>query len=251
MAVAKKYGQIQELRSSIPLSDKVLQCKADLAKAPTNPTLWYQLGLAYAEQDLYLEAEEAMSEAVSYQAFYTDAFFAKGDYQIRIGRYDEAAADLSMAAHLNPESAKVWKLYGIALYLCSEYARACRALEVAYVKCGCPEVSMWYSLALLKAGDVDKSRAVADGVSDCKVCDVLSGKLSAAEAAELAGSMDDSARCALAYAAAESMAAKGDASAADALLSSLAGRVDTCWYGYFEHAVRVALKMDAAVRCVF
>ncbi|MBQ3132460.1 MAG: hypothetical protein IJC24_07100 [Clostridia bacterium] len=251
MAVAKKYGQIQELRSSIPLSDNVLRCKADVAKSPTDPALWYKLGLAYAEQDLYLEAEEAMSEAVSYQAFYTDAYLAKGDYQMRIGRYDEAAADLSMAAHLNPESAKAWKLYGIALFLCGEYARACRALEVAYVKCSCSEVSLWYSLALLKAGNAAKSKDVAATVADCKACAVLSGALSAAEAAETAKGLDDSARCALAYTAAEVTAASGDAAGADALLKSVVDCLDTCWYGYFEHAVRVALRMDAAVRCVF
>ena len=120
MTVAKKYGQIQELRSTIPLSDKVIGLKEAVAADAVNPQLWYELGLAYAEQQLYLEAEEAMSEAVSYSPFFTDAFAMKGDYHVRVGRYDEGAADLSMATHLTITNADYWLKFGIALYLGQE-----------------------------------------------------------------------------------------------------------------------------------
>ena len=131
MTVAKKYGQIQELRSTIPLSDKVIGLKEAVAADAVNPQLWYELGLAYAEQQLYLEAEEAMSEAVSYSPFFTDAFAMKGDYHVRVGRYDEGAADLSMATHLTITNADYWLKFGIALYLGQEYHRAWRAFEFA------------------------------------------------------------------------------------------------------------------------
>ena len=255
MTVAKKYGQIQELRSNIPLSDKVVGLKEALAGDPVNPQLWYELGLAYAEQQLYLEAEEAMSEAVSYSPFFTDAFAMKGDYHVRIGRYDEGAADLSMATHLTLTNADYWLKFGISLYLGQEYHRAWRAFEFALEHSGSDQAKFWFALALLKNGDFDHSKAIAASASDCTLCKVLSGELDAVEAIRLANDMDDHKRVAITYAAAEYIFACGKCcdktEYAEDALRALIPCLDTCWYGYFEHAVRVALKMDAAVRCVF
>ena len=255
MTVAKKYGQIQELRSTIPLSDKVIGLKEAVAADAVNPQLWYELGLAYAEQQLYLEAEEAMSEAVSYSPFFTDAFAMKGDYHVRVGRYDEGAADLSMATHLTITNADYWLKFGIALYLGQEYHRAWRAFEFALEHNDSDEAKLWFALALLKQGEFDRSKAVAASASDCRLCKILSGELDAVEAIALATKMEDHERVACTYVAAEYLFACGKCcdktDYAKAALNALVPCLDTCWYGYFEHAVRVALKMDAAVRCVF
>ena len=250
MAVAKKYGQIQEERSNIPLSAEVVKYKNALKKEATNSQLWFDLGLAYAEQNLLREAEEAMSEAVSYAPFFAAAFVKKGAYQIGLGRYDEGAGDLSVATHLNPEDAEAWLLLGVALYLGREYQRAWRALEFA-VRKGGDEARLWYALALLKAGKVEKSCKIAAEAENCSLCQILCGKQNVKDALEQAATKDDHDRVITVYVAAECLFAAGEREEAEKVLRGVVPHLDTCWWGFAEHAVRVTLEMDAAVRCVF
>ena len=121
MQIAARYGEIHWERTEISLSDEIISLCKQIETDYKNPKLRLQIAQAYARQQLFREAVESISIALSFAAFQPNLYRARGDYLMRLARFDEAASDFSMALMLEPTNANAGLMLGISSYFMARF----------------------------------------------------------------------------------------------------------------------------------
>jgi len=111
-----------EMRAKLLLRANSIDVLAAMKEDPTNPDLWYRLGVAYGEEKGFEESIDAFSQGLVHNPFNSDLYFGRGRKYIGAGKFWRAISDFTMTIRLDPELWNHW------------YYRA-----VSYNLNGCPE----------------------------------------------------------------------------------------------------------------
>ncbi|WP_438015271.1 tetratricopeptide repeat protein [Sorangium sp. So ce315] len=124
-----------DLLSRGDMAGGIAGLEAHLAAAPDDAGAWLSLGAAHAAEGRWDEAARALARAVERGGGEAEARLAYARALVRLGRLDEAAAELRQGAALDPPDPRVLRELGIVLYdkrLHDEAARwLARACEAA------------------------------------------------------------------------------------------------------------------------
>ncbi len=85
---------------------------------------WYARGMDNLGQDLYGDAAEAFSNAITLDPVYQPAYFERGTVYLRMGQYDLAITDLTEAVDLKPDDSQAYYNRGLAYSLSGDYGSA-------------------------------------------------------------------------------------------------------------------------------
>jgi tetratricopeptide (TPR) repeat protein len=253
MTLAKMYGEIQTERSDIALSPRVIERRANAEASPRDYMAWFELGLAYAEQRLYREAVESMALCIGRNTLYGPAYRFKGEYEARLGSFEEAAADLELAVRLSLNDPEAWFHLGMAYLLSGDNERAFAAFNSAESSESPLKTAAWHCIALLKADKLQEAvqrgrkACEASETRDTKGTEGLYGSLCAVFADIVP--VDDllidvknasgHEKAVLGCGAAVKLASLKRPEAAEALIAELKPLTDDVWWGYPEHMVRL------------
>lgn len=91
------------LSLSNSVSESISELEQAVALRPSDYNLWLQLGLSRDQAQDSAGALAALNEAVRLAPFYALPRWQRGNLLLRMGRHDEAFADLNHAARSNPE----------------------------------------------------------------------------------------------------------------------------------------------------
>ena len=251
-AMATKYGQIQTERNEMPLEPGTQALLEKVRSDRHNAQLWFELSKAYKEQGLCREAVEAMATSISLEPFNGQAYRFKGHYNINIGRFDEAAADLIMASRLIPEDWAVWYHLGIATYLLQDYRRAdwafgeCLRLSKTFEDV--VDAVNWLWMIRMYLGEPERAAEVLKQVPPNRPCDeheyynrcmVFGGFADPEQMLEHSYTLNEFLGVNEAYGVAVHYELTGNMARADELFDMLEPRCDAMWSGFAQHAIRL------------
>ena len=97
-----------ENRAKLVLRANSTEVKERLKESPTDPELWYQLGMALNEEQGEDASIEALSQGLVYNPFSAQLYFGRGRRFIKKRCYWHCIADMTMAIRLQPE---VWNYF--------------------------------------------------------------------------------------------------------------------------------------------
>ena len=252
LALATKYGQIQSERSSIELAPELIELQEKLKKDRHNPQLWFDLGQAYKAQNLCREAVESMSMCLSLNPFNAQAYRYKGHYNINIGRFEEAAADLTLASRLDPSDWSIWYHLGLSFYLLADYTRADTAfsecLRLAKTFEYVVDSVNWLWMLRMQMGQTARAKEVIALVPPNTPCEsheyynrcmVFGGHVDPEEMLAHARTLSDHLYVTEGYGIACYYEVTGNIPRADEIFDELEQHCDEMWSGFAAHAVRV------------
>jgi tetratricopeptide (TPR) repeat protein len=94
-------------------------------------TSWYFLGVAYLQNERYIEALNAFDYALQYDPDFHEAYQNMGYAFFRLGDFQQSALAMAMAIKLNPDNEYAHHLLGVIFTLYSMYESAVLELEKA------------------------------------------------------------------------------------------------------------------------
>ena len=121
MQIATRYGEIHWERTEISLSDEIINLSQQIERDKHNPSLWLNIAQAYVKQQLFREAVESVSLAISFDAFHAELYIKRGEFLMRLARFEEAASDFSTALTLEPLNTAAGVNLGICSYFMARY----------------------------------------------------------------------------------------------------------------------------------
>lgn len=144
------------------------EIEKNLLKDPTNPKLWYDKGMALAEENRFDECIPAFSMGLMYAPFDPDLRLQRGRKYITADNYKAAIADINLAARIKPEHWENWYYQGVAAYMCGDYKYS----MAAEYKCiqtmtendveEIPAPVCWYWQSAMKAGLKEEAQKILD-----------------------------------------------------------------------------------------
>jgi tetratricopeptide (TPR) repeat protein len=120
----------------------------------------HYLGMAYAQQGNYVQAEEALRRALSKDPQNANVRALLADTYLQANRFAEAAAMYKEMVAASPNDSRLWNNYGAALNGAGQQAQAVAALETA-VKLDPSFKQAWTNLGNLYTSMGDQARASA------------------------------------------------------------------------------------------
>jgi cytochrome c-type biogenesis protein CcmH/NrfG len=116
-----------------------------LQKSPSNPDIWYKLGVALGEQKRRPDAIGAYREAIRLNRDHVDSWYNLGLELSRQRDYRAALAAFREVTRLEPTNARGWKILGDLHIVNKEYVQAVRALQEG-VRLKPDDGDIWYDL---------------------------------------------------------------------------------------------------------
>ncbi len=139
------------------LRDRIIErLKQQIAANPQNPKLHYRLGVAYEDNEQFVDALKAYARAVEIEPAYGDAQVALGALDMKLNQYDEALGAYNQAVALNlttETKAAAYRAIALIYFRRDMYQQAVEPFKRAIALA--PQASMYVNLAqtYLKLGD--------------------------------------------------------------------------------------------------
>lgn len=92
---------------------------------------WYFLGVAYLQNERYIEALNAFDYALQYDPDFYEAYQNMGYAFFRLGDFQQSALSMAMAIKLNPDNEYAHHLLGVIFTIYAMYENAVLELEKA------------------------------------------------------------------------------------------------------------------------
>lgn len=145
------------MRYKLMMRPDVAQTRQKLEKAPDDPDLWYELGMALSNAGDNEAAVDAFSKGISLAPFDPYLYFARGRKQNAAGRFWPAISDLTLATRLDNT---LWTFYyyrATAYSLEGYYEEACEdfktCIRIAEDWECCPMVHWLFTTYVLELND--------------------------------------------------------------------------------------------------
>lgn len=145
-------------------SEEILR---EMQEGPHTPELWYDLGMAIADEKGLEAAIEVFSQGLIEFPFSDVLYFARGRRCIGLRKYILAIADATMALRLNPYPFSHWYYRALPRYLNHDYSEAISDLMQCLRILDDDEkypVYVWLFRCYVESGQFDKAQALLDSV---------------------------------------------------------------------------------------
>ena len=170
MEINQKYEVMCWERCEIPETEEIKAATAAVEANPCDGNAWMKKGHAYAHISMMREAEECYAMAISCDPFNWEYYRHRAHRFLSCWRFQDAAADFTIASRLNPNDWNVWYHLGLSYFLLGNYEKA----VVAYAKCyeitdaeqELIAISDWYYITLMRLGRTADAQAVLDRITD-------------------------------------------------------------------------------------
>ena len=172
--IQRKLVQSQEVSSWERVCyepDEALCAIEEKLKAdPDNAELWMEKGLALAGASLYREAGECYAHAISIDPFNGILYRHRGHRFLSQWRFEDAAADFTLASRLIPENWDVWYHLGLSHFLLGAYDKAAaayqRCLELSDTEDKLIAICDWYYMTELRLGNPEAAVKLLDNIHE-------------------------------------------------------------------------------------
>lgn len=169
MEFQQKYEIASRKRCIIPEKPEILEAEQALAQDPRNGDLWMQKGLALAKYSLMREATECYSMAISYNPFKWEYYRHRAHRFLSMWRFEDAAADFTIASRLNPDGWDIWYHLGLSHFLLGAYDKAAKAyqrcLDLTTQESKLIACVDWYWMTLNRLERYDDAKKLLDRIT--------------------------------------------------------------------------------------
>ena len=131
MSIVQEYEVMNWDRCEIPEDEQIAAAAAETAAHPDDGGAWMRRGHALARLSLMREAEECYAMAIACDPFHWEYYRHRAHRFLSCWRFQDAAADFTIASRLNPQDWNVWYHLGLSWYLLGDFEKA----AVAYKRC--------------------------------------------------------------------------------------------------------------------
>lgn len=157
----------EAMRAKLLVKPDLGVAKEQLYADIENPDLWYNYGMAVAENAESQAAIEAFSEGLSHHPFSEILHFGRGRKYIGLNKYSQAISDFTMSIRLDPEVDNFWYYRAVANNLNGDYNGAIndfsRAMENSQL-CDSYCIIDWIFTSYVEMGDMAKAKKVVDSI---------------------------------------------------------------------------------------
>lgn len=122
--LVKEYEVASWDRCKVRETDEIQHLREALKQSPYNGQLWMELGLALAKDSYMREAADCYSMAITCDPFQWEYYRHRAHRFLSCWRFQDAAADFTIASRLNPDDWNVWYHLGLSFFLLKDYDRA-------------------------------------------------------------------------------------------------------------------------------
>ena len=156
-----KSERNEYMRNMLMMRPDLEEVRAKLKASPEDSMLWYQLGMALCNNNLFEDGINAFSRAICLEPFNAYYHFGRGRRLAAIGQFWQGMADLTLATRITPESWTFWYYCGTTRYLHGlkeesiEDFRKCAELAEPYERY--PFVHWLYTISLCALGEKEKA----------------------------------------------------------------------------------------------
>lgn len=134
--------------------------KEAIDKDPENPTLYYNLGIAYMRLDKPDEAIQAFKKMIEIQPDSFSALKNLGELYAKEKYYEEASKYFSLAVNISSDDPEAYFNLGVSLMNCGDYPGAMEAFQRS-INCQRNYAASYYQLGLLYVNQNKLEEAVA------------------------------------------------------------------------------------------
>lgn len=155
----------EEMRNKLILKANSSDVLKKLKDDPTNPELWYQMGMALSDEEGPEAGIDAFSQGLVYNPFNATLYFGRGRKNIGLHRYWRCISDTTMAIRIQPETWNHWYYRAVAYNLNGNYEEAMADFMQCYNMTEPEEhypMVDWLFLCALDMNDKEKAREVLD-----------------------------------------------------------------------------------------
>ena len=103
-----KSERNEYMRNMLMMRPDLEEVRAKLKASPEDSMLWYQLGMALCNNNLFEDGINAFSRAICLEPFNAYYHFGRGRRLAAIGQFWQGMADLTLATRITPESWTFW-----------------------------------------------------------------------------------------------------------------------------------------------
>ena len=156
-----KSERNEYMRNMLMMRPDLEEVRAKLKDSPEDSMLWYQLGMALCNNNLFEDGITAFSRAVCLEPFNAYYHFGRGRRLAATGQFWPGMADLTLATRIMPENWTFWYYCGTTRYLHGlkeesiEDFRKCAELAEPYERY--PFVHWLYTIYLCDLGEKEKA----------------------------------------------------------------------------------------------
>jgi len=156
MKIDQALEQASLERCTVKENDEIRQASDAVLKDPADGKAWMNKGLALSRQSYMREAEECFSMAIARGPFNWEFYRHRAHRFLSCWRFQDAAADFTIASRLNTESWRVWYHLGLSFFLLGEYEKALKAYRECLRVTDCDKdliaVTDWCYMTLRRLG---------------------------------------------------------------------------------------------------
>lgn len=168
--LVKEYEVASWDRCKVRETDEIQHLREALKQSPYNGQLWMELGLALAKDSYMREAADCYSMAITCDPFQWEYYRHRAHRFLSCWRFQDAAADFTIASRLNPDDWNVWYHLGLSFFLLKDYDQA----EAAYKRCyemstddkSLIAVTDWYWMTLKRLHKDEEAQAILDRITE-------------------------------------------------------------------------------------
>lgn len=150
-----------EMRAKLLVKPDLKEAEKELSINPDNPELWYNYGMAVADNGDIPKSIEVFSEGISRHPFSEILYFGRGRKYMGITKYSHAISDFTMSVRLDPEVYSFWYYRAVANNLSGNYEKAIKDFESAMDQTEQWErygLIDWIFTSYIEMGDIDKAK---------------------------------------------------------------------------------------------
>lgn len=166
----QKYEVASWERCEIPEDEQIKAADQAVRENPEDGDCWMRKGHALARLSLMREAEECYAIAITCDPFNWEYYRHRAHRMLSCWRFQDAAADFTIAARLNPNDWNVFYHLGLSFFLIRDYEKAAKAYRRCYELTDAqPEliaVSDWYYMTLMRLGREEDAKKVLDRITE-------------------------------------------------------------------------------------
>ncbi|MDO4321100.1 MAG: tetratricopeptide repeat protein [Lachnospiraceae bacterium] len=170
MEFNQNYERASWERCEVPGDSLIEAAEAALREDPDNGVRWMKKGHAHARLSLMREAEEYYAMAIACDPFCWEYYRHRAHRMLSCWRFQDAAADFTIASRLNPKDWNVFYHLGLSFFLLRDYERAAKAYQRCYELTKAEQeliaVSDWYYMTLLRLGKKEEAQCILDRITE-------------------------------------------------------------------------------------